>query len=37
MLAQAFPMELRYEIYEEETDGHRRLASQGIWQGLSTE
>jgi putative redox protein len=37
MLAQAFPMELRYEIYEEETGGNRRLTSQGIWQGLSAE
>jgi len=37
MLAQAFPMELRYEIYEEEGNGSRRLTSQGIWQELSTE
>lgn len=37
MLAQAFPLELRYEIYEEEGDGTTRLTSQGIWQGLSTE
>ncbi len=37
MLAQAFPMELHYEIYEEEPDGARRLASRGIWQELSTE
>jgi putative redox protein len=37
MLAQVFPIELRYEIYEEETGGNRRLASQGIWQGLSAE
>lgn len=37
MLAQAFPMDLRYEIYEDEADGNRRLASQGIWQELSTE
>ena len=34
MLAQAFPMELRYEIYEE-GDGDPRLTSQGIWQALS--
>ncbi len=33
MLAQAFPMELHYEIYEE-GDGARRLVSQGIWQEL---
>ena len=37
MLAQAFPMELHYEIYEEEPDGARRLAFRGIWQELSTE
>lgn len=37
MLAQAFPMELHYEIYEEEEDGNRRLTSQGIWQELLTE
>jgi len=37
MLAQAFPMELQYEIYEAEPDGTRRLVFQGIWQELSTE
>ncbi len=37
MLAQVFPMELRYEIYEDEGDGNRRLTSQGIWQELSVE
>jgi putative redox protein len=31
MLAQAFPMELRYEIYEE-GDGDPRLTTEGIWQ-----
>lgn len=36
MLAQAFPIELRYEIYEE-GDGNRRLISQGILRGLFTE
>lgn len=35
MLSGAFPMELHYEIYEEEPDGTRRLASQGTWQGLT--
>jgi len=35
MLAQAFPMELRYEIYEAEQDGTRRLVAQGIWQEIS--
>jgi putative redox protein len=37
MLAQAFPMDLRYEIYEAEENGERRLVSQGVWQELSTE
>jgi putative redox protein len=35
MLAQAFPMELRYEIYEDQGEGNRRLAFQGIWQQIS--
>jgi putative redox protein len=34
MLAQAFPMELHYEIYDEQ-DGTRRLVSQGIWEELT--
>lgn len=37
MLSQAFPMELHYEIYEEELDGSRRLTSQGIWEEFSTQ
>ena len=37
MFAQIFPMELHYEIYEEERDGTRRLTAQGIWQELSVE
>ena len=37
MLAQVFPMELHYEIYEDEGDGNRRLTYEGIWQELSTE
>jgi putative redox protein len=37
MLAQVFPIELHYEIYEEEEDGSRRLTSQGTWQELSVE
>jgi putative redox protein len=32
MLAPALPMELHYEIYEDEDDGSRRLVFQGIWQ-----
>ena len=35
MLSQAFPMELHYEIYEDELDGGRRLTSQGIWEESS--
>lgn len=35
MLAQVFPMELRYEIYEDEGEGVQRLACQGTWQELS--
>ncbi len=37
MLDGAFPMELRYEIYEDEGDGNRRMTSQGNWQELSVE
>jgi putative redox protein len=37
MLAQAFPMELHYEIYEEESYGIRRLIAQGIWEEFSTQ
>ena len=37
MLAQAFPMELHYEIYEDEGGGNRRMTFAGVWQGLSTE
>ena len=35
MLSQAFPMELHYEIYEDEPEGERRLISQGIWEEFS--
>jgi len=37
MLSQAFPMELHYEIYEDEPGGMRRLTSQGIWEEFSTQ
>jgi putative redox protein len=37
MLAQVFPMELHYEIYEEIGDGTRQLTAQGIWQEVSLE
>ena len=32
MLEGAFPMDLRYEIHEDEGNGTRRLTSQGNWQ-----
>ena len=37
MLEGAVPMELHYEIYEEEGDGNRRLTAQGNWQEVSQE
>ena len=37
MLGQAFPIESRYEIYEEEGEGNRRLVAEGIWQEFSTD
>jgi putative redox protein len=37
MLAQVFPTELHYEIYEDEGAGNRRLTSQGIWEEFSLE
>ncbi|MCI0549510.1 MAG: OsmC family protein [Anaerolineae bacterium] len=37
MLEQAFPMDLHYEIYEDEGDGNKRLTCQGIWQELSVD
>jgi len=32
MLSQVFPIDLRYEIYEDEEGGNRKLTHQGIWQ-----
>ena len=32
MLEQAFPMDLHYEIYEDEEEDGRRLVHQGTWQ-----
>ena len=32
MLQQAFPMDLHYEIYEDEGQGNKRLTHQGTWQ-----
>ncbi len=37
MLAQAFPIDLRYEIYEEDANGEKRLTCQGAWQELPQE
>jgi len=37
MLEPAMPMDLHYEIYEDEEDGSRRLTYQGVWQDLSLE
>lgn len=37
MLEGAFPMDLRYEIYEDAGNGDRRLVLQGNWQELSQE
>lgn len=37
MLDGAVPMELHYEIYEDEGNGKRRLASQGVWQEVPQE
>jgi len=36
MLEQAFPMDLHYEIYEEESEGNR-LIHQGSWQEMTQE
>ncbi len=35
MLGQAFPIDLHYEIYEDEGENNLRLVSQGTWQNLS--
>lgn len=37
MLEQAFPMDLHYEIYEEEDGGNKRLTHQGVWQNMVME
>lgn len=37
MLAQAFPIDVRYEIYEDESNGEKRLTYQGTWQELPQE
>lgn len=33
MLGQVFPIDLRYEIYEDEGTGNRKIIHQDIWQG----
>ena len=37
MLEQAFPMDLHYEIYEDEGGGNNRLVFQGVWQNTMME
>ena len=37
MLEQAFPIELYYEIYEDEGEGNDRLTYQGMWQEMPQE
>lgn len=37
MLEQAFPMNLHYEIYEDEGGGDKRLTFQGVWQNMMVE
>jgi len=37
MLEQAFPMDLHYEIYEDEGEGNKRLMAQGVWQNMVME
>lgn len=35
MFSQAFPIDLHYEIYEDDGDGSKALTHQGIWQELA--
>jgi len=35
MLSQAFPIDLHYEIYEDDGDGNKTLTYQGVWQELT--
>ena len=37
MLGQVFPIDLHYQIYEDEGDGNQRLTHQGIWQEMVAE
>jgi len=35
MFSQVFPIDLHYEIYEDEGDGNKNLTHQGIWQEIT--
>jgi len=35
MFSQVFPIDLHYEIYEDEGDGNQALTHQGIWQEMT--
>jgi len=37
MLEQAFPIDLHYEVYEDEGGGNKRLVCQGVWQNMVME
>lgn len=37
MLEQAFPIDIRYEIYEDEGEGNEHLIHQGAWQEMPPE
>ena len=37
MLSQVFPIDLRYQIYEEEPNGEKHLKVQGAWQEMPQE
>ena len=37
MLSQVFPIDVLYEIYEEEENGEKRLTHQGAWQEMPQE
>jgi len=37
MFSQVFPIDLQYEIYEDEGNENRRLVYQGVWQGPALE
>ncbi|HKJ37909.1 MAG TPA: OsmC family protein [Anaerolineales bacterium] len=37
MFSQVFPIDLHYEIYEEEGDGNQSLIHQGVWQEKTLE